>query len=83
VTVLYKKKSEEAKKHASSWSIEEMTKKLIALYQTAITEYTDEYGHRITPVWELLIQKRWWKINQTIFKRKIWRKLSKIFPKFK
>ena len=43
---LYRKKSEEAKKYASSWSIEEMTKKLLTLYQNAITGYIDEFGRQ-------------------------------------
>jgi len=75
---LYARKSEEAKNHAKSWSIEELTKKLIELYKTAILDYTDEFGYRITPVWELLIEKRWWKINNMILKKKTkenWQKI--------
>ena len=78
---LYKRKSEEAKKHAASWSIEEMTKKLITLYSNTANEYIEEYGHRIIPVWELLIQKRWWKINRMILKKKTKRNWQKILDK--
>ena len=74
---LYNLKAEEAKLHASSWSIEEMTKKLVVLYKNMITDYINEFGYRITPVWELLIQKRWWKINQKILVKKIRQKFKK------
>jgi len=72
------KKSEEAKIHAKSWSIDELTKKLVDLYKITISDYIEEYGYRITPVWELLIEKRWWKINNMILKRKTkenWQKI--------
>jgi glycosyltransferase involved in cell wall biosynthesis len=75
---LYRKKSEEAKKHAILWSIEEQTKKLIALYTNTLTDYTEEFGYRIIPVWELLTDKRWWKINSIILKRKTRQKWQKI-----
>ena len=68
---LYKKKSEEAIIHASSWSIEEMTNKLITLYRNTMTEYIDEYGDRITPVREILKQKGWWKNRHRIIKKKV------------
>ena len=67
---LYNLKSQEAKQHARSWSIEELTKKLISFYQSSINDYIEEFGHRITPVWELLMDKRWWKINQKILNKK-------------
>ncbi|MCL2196702.1 MAG: glycosyltransferase [Treponema sp.] len=75
---LYARKSEEAKNHAKAWSIEELTKKLIGLYKETISDYTEEFGYRITPVWELLIEKRWWKMNNMILKKKTkenWQKL--------
>jgi len=75
---LYARKSEEAKNHAKAWSIEELTKKLIDLYNSTISDYTDEFGYRITPVWELLIEKRWWNMNNMILKKKTkenWQKI--------
>ena len=78
---LHRKKSQEAMVHARSWSIEELTKKLIVLYQSAITDYIDEYGHRITPVWELLMKKRWWKINNMILRKKTKQNWQKILLK--
>ena len=67
---LYKRKALEAKTHARSWSIEELTKKLIKFYETVIKDYLEEYGFRITPVWEKLMDKRWWKINNMIIKKR-------------
>ncbi|MCL2443095.1 MAG: glycosyltransferase [Treponema sp.] len=46
---LHKSKSLEAITHARSWSIEELTKKLISLYNSTINDYIKEYGHRVTP----------------------------------
>jgi len=67
---LYQQKSLEAKKHARLWSIEELTKKLIIFYEMTIKNYTEEYGYRITPVWERLMDKRWWKINNMMIKKR-------------
>jgi len=78
---LHRIKSQEAKKHARAWSIEELTKKLITLYQSTITDYTEEYGHRITPVWELIMKKRWWMINQKILNKKTKQNWQKILAK--
>jgi len=77
------KKSNEAKLHAKAWSIEELTKKLIGIYKNAEADYTEEYGYRITPVWELIIQKRWWKINNMILKKKTKENWQKILSKLK
>ena len=67
---LYRQKSLEAKKHARSWSIDELTIKLIKFYEETIKDYIKEFGGRITPVWELLMDKRWWKINNMIIKKR-------------
>lgn len=67
---LRQKKSIEAKAHARSWSIDELTKELLNIYKSAVASYTEEFGHRITPVWDLLMDKRWWKINQKIFRKR-------------
>jgi len=74
-------KSLEAKKHASAWSIEELTKKLIFLYTTAISDYKEEYGYRVTPAWEAILNKRWWKINNLIIKKRTKENLRKLLSK--
>jgi glycosyltransferase involved in cell wall biosynthesis len=69
-------KSLEAKLHARSWSIDALTQKLLAIYESTVSDYRDDYGESRTPVWELLMDKRWWKINNKIFKnrtKQIWR----------
>jgi glycosyltransferase involved in cell wall biosynthesis len=68
---LHRRKSQEAKVHAMAWSIEEVTKKLVKIYDDTRESYYNEYGPRRMPVWELLINKRWWLINTKILKRKI------------
>jgi len=80
---LRRNKAIEARVHSSPWSIEEVTKKLAALYQSTISDYTDEYGPRIVPLWELLIDKRWWKINQKILDDKTKQNWQKILTKLK
>ena len=61
-------KSSEARLHARSWSIEELTKKLVVIYDVTRKAYREEHGDPRTPVWELLLDKRWWKINNRIFR---------------
>jgi len=71
-------KSAEAKLHARAWSIEELTKKLVVIYETTVKEYKEEYGLPGTPVWELLTDKRWWKVVNRKFKndtKKRWQKM--------
>jgi glycosyltransferase involved in cell wall biosynthesis len=75
---LRRKKSLEAKTHARSWSIEELTKKLVAIYEATVKSYLEDYGDPRTPVWELLMDKRWWKINNSIFRKRtkqIWHRM--------
>ena len=67
---LYRRKSLEAKVHARSWSIEELSKKLLEFYKITINDYIGEFGYRITPVWDLLMNKKWWKINNMIIKKR-------------
>jgi glycosyltransferase involved in cell wall biosynthesis len=78
---LYTRKSQEAKIHASSWSIEEVTKKLVKIYENTLKSYTDEFGLPRMPVWELLTNKRWWQVNNKILKIKTERKLREIKEK--
>jgi glycosyltransferase involved in cell wall biosynthesis len=59
-------KSAEARKRAGSWSIGELAKKLAGIYESAIKDYLEEHGEPRVPVWELLMNKRWWKaVNKT------------------
>ncbi|GHU65502.1 glycosyl transferase [Spirochaetia bacterium] len=78
---LYKRKAIEAKIHAKAWSINEITKKLVIIYQTVIDMYKAEYGESRTPMWEMLMDKRWWKINNKIFRKKTNRKWRDFFMK--
>ncbi|AEF82208.1 glycosyltransferase [Leadbettera azotonutricia] len=76
---LYKRKAVEAKAHAKSWSINEIAKKLVGIYQTVIDTYKAEYGESRTPMWEMLMDKRWWKVNNKIFRKKTNRKWREFF----
>jgi len=81
---LRSRKSEEAKLYARSWSIEELTKKLTGIYKTTAETYREDYGESRMPVWELVMDKRWWKINNKIFQkrtREIWNQMrSRLTP---
>jgi glycosyltransferase involved in cell wall biosynthesis len=79
---LYQKKSCEARLHAGSWAIDKITKKLVCEYRATTDLYREEYGDPRTPVWELLMDKRWWKINNKIIRKRTkskWRKFLNIF----
>ena len=80
---LRREKSMEARQHARSWSIEELTKKLIAIYETTILAYLDEHGESRTPVWELIMDKRWWKVNNRMFRNETKRKWQEMQAKLK
>jgi glycosyltransferase involved in cell wall biosynthesis len=67
---LRSRKSEEARLHARSWSIVELTKKLIDIYKSTAEAYRKDYGEARMPVWELVMDKRWWKINNKIFQKR-------------
>jgi glycosyltransferase involved in cell wall biosynthesis len=67
---LRSRKSAEARLHARSWSIEELTKKLTDIYKSTAETYRKDYGESRMPVWELLMDKRWWKVNNKIFQRR-------------
>jgi glycosyltransferase involved in cell wall biosynthesis len=76
------RKSAEARIHARPWSIAELTKKLVAFYESTIQDYRNEYGEPYTPVWELIIDKRWWRINKKIFQKRTsekWQKIKRSF----
>jgi glycosyltransferase involved in cell wall biosynthesis len=78
---LYRQKAAEAKIHAQSWSIDVVTKRLVEIYQATADAYRAEYGDPHTPVWELLMDKRWWKINNTIVQKKTklkWQEIKKV-----
>jgi glycosyltransferase involved in cell wall biosynthesis len=78
---LRRDKSREARTYAYSWSIEELTKKLVDIYQTTIQAYREEYGEPIKPVWSLLTDKRWWSINKKIFQRRTGQKWRQMLTK--
>jgi len=78
---LRRRKSHEARTYAYSWSIEELTKKLVDIYRITIQSYREEYGEPIKPVWSLLTDKRWWNINKKIFQRKTGRKWRQMLSK--
>ena len=78
---LYIRKCLEAKNHAKSWSIDELTKKLLEIYNDTLKSYHDEYGPSRMPAWELLTNKRWWQINHKILKKKAKHRLQKIKSK--
>jgi glycosyltransferase involved in cell wall biosynthesis len=78
---LYRRKQDEARAHARSWSIGEITKKLVGIYHATIEAYCAEYGEPRTPVWELLMDKRWWKINNKILRKKTNRKWREMLVK--
>jgi glycosyltransferase involved in cell wall biosynthesis len=78
---LRRRKAEEAKEHARHWSIEELTKKLIVMYQTAIKDYKEEYGNPIIPLWNLITNKRWWRLIKKIIKKKTKRKWQEMLAK--
>jgi hypothetical protein len=75
---LMEQKSSEAKMHGRSWSIGELTKKLLSIYETTIESYREDYGEPNMPLWELIIDKRWWNLNNKKFKKrtdKIWKEM--------
>jgi glycosyltransferase involved in cell wall biosynthesis len=76
-------KSAEARVHARHWSIEELTKKLVTFYESAIQDYRKEYGEPYTPVWELLMDKRWWRVNKKIFQKRTSERWHKIVGSFR
>jgi len=63
-------KSGEAKLHARSWSIGELTKKLIIIYETTIESHKEDYGDPRMPLWELITDKNWWKLINKNFKNR-------------
>jgi glycosyltransferase involved in cell wall biosynthesis len=60
---LCRSKAAEAKRHAQSWSIDKVTQRLEKIYRETIDSYRRENGESRPPVWELLMEKGWWKIN--------------------
>jgi len=70
---LRRRKSLEGKEHARLWSIDELTKKLIIIYESTAAAYTEENGVRITPIWEL-IRKKSRLIKNKMVLRKLYRR---------
>jgi glycosyltransferase involved in cell wall biosynthesis len=70
---LRRRKSLEGKEHARLWSIDELTKKLITIYESTAAAYTEEYGVRVPPIWEL-IRKKSRLIKNKMVIRKLYRR---------
>jgi glycosyltransferase involved in cell wall biosynthesis len=76
---LYDRKALEARQHAQPWSIGEITRRLEEIYEKTIAAYSEEYGERRLPVWELMIDKRWWRENNKKLQKitnKKWREMK-------
>ncbi|MDR1411667.1 MAG: glycosyltransferase [Spirochaetaceae bacterium] len=77
---LYRRKSEEARLHASAWSIDSLTRKLETIYRDTQSAFLREYGPPRVSVMEWFTEKRkliisrknWWKWSDTY-----WKKISK------
>jgi glycosyltransferase involved in cell wall biosynthesis len=54
---LYRRKAQEARKHASAWSIDSLTKKLEVFYQDTKLAFHREYGPSRMPVLDWLTEK--------------------------
>jgi glycosyltransferase involved in cell wall biosynthesis len=80
---LYDRKVLEAKEHARFWSIDEIRRRLEAIYEKIIADYIKENGERRLPVWELIMDKRWWKENKKKLKNLTNQKWNKIKMKWK
>ena len=78
---LHRRKSLEARIHAGAWSIDELTRKLTGIYESSVNAYRKEYGEPHTPVWEFLMDKRWWKITNRMFRKKAYRKWHEMMSK--
>jgi len=76
-------KSYEAKLHARSWSIGELTKKLITIYEATIESHKEDYGEPRMPLWELVMDKRWWKLINKNFKTRTKKAFQKVRLKLK
>jgi glycosyltransferase involved in cell wall biosynthesis len=78
---LHSRKSIEAREHASAWSIEELTKKLINIYESSFETYKAEHGERKVLVWETIMDKNWWKTTNRLFKEKSIQRWQQILSK--
>ena len=78
---LHRQKSLEAVKHASQWSIVELTKKLVNIYDSTVKAYSEEHGEPRTPLWEYVMDKRWWEVNNKIIKKRAYRKWHAMMTK--
>jgi len=78
---LYRQKAKEARNHAQSWSLGEITKRLAAIYKETVSSYIKEFGKPRSPVWDLVMNKRWWEINNKIIRKKTKLKFQEIRSK--
>ena len=78
---LSRRKSQEAREHALAWSIDELTKKLAAFYESTAASFRKEYGAPHAPLWKHFKDKRWWKINNQIFRKRTVQKWQEMLSK--
>jgi glycosyltransferase involved in cell wall biosynthesis len=78
---LYRRKSTEARDYARHWSIDELTKKLVTIYESTTNDYRKERGDPRTPVWKQLMDKRWWRVTNMIFRKKTMQKWQEMLSK--
>ena len=78
---LRRRKSDEGREHARAWSIEELTKKLAEFYKSTANAYREERGESRSPVWEQLMDKRWWKVTNRIFMKKTIRRWQEMLSR--
>jgi hypothetical protein len=64
---LYRRKVEEARLHASAWSIDSLTRKLETIYRDTQSAFFREHGPPRVPVMEWFTEKR-----KKILSRKAW-----------
>ena len=74
-------KSNEAKIHARAWSLEELTKKLLSIYQSTAQDYQEEHNAHRSSVWETLMDKKRQESINKIFRKKASRKWQEILAK--
>jgi len=53
----------------------------VVIYESTAKAYLEDHGEPRKPVWELLMDKRWWKINNKIFRDRTNRKWQEMLAK--
>ena len=78
---LHKNKSAEAVRHADSWSILEMTRKLEEFYLNCTKNFQAEFGEPRALIWKLLTNSRSWKTFTNVIRRRAGRRLQEMISK--